>query len=333
MTFDETPVRLPSAPRALDLGAAGRPRDGRYLGRILDVSTRRWDGRGPIAPRRRQRKAWFYAAAFTSRFQVGFAIVDAGFLSTAFAYVYDCDRGAFTEEKAVLPVGFPHGFAPGLDADWRFERGRRRWSITPKDDGWSVLFTGPELRIGVRISDDQPGITAISTPPGQLFHHTYKSCSLNCALDVSVNGERFEESGRSSIDFSVGYPPRDTRWNWASLSGTTADGRLFAANLVAHFMNGLENAMWLDGALYPLSQSVFSYKPDHTLAPWRIVTVDGVVDIEFVPDGERSENLRGGVVASVFTQPFGRFSGKLRQGNKLVSVSGRGVTEQHRALW
>lgn len=328
------PVRLPYAPPALSGGTGGRARDGRYLGRIRDVSTRRWDGSGPFSARRTQRKGWFYAAAFTPRYLLGFAIVDAGYLGTAFVYLKDRQTGKFREHKAALPLAFPADFAPSLDAEWNVARGRRRWNITPGDSGWAVRFTGPGLEAELLIVDDQPGLTAISSAPGRPFHHTYKACLLNCQLSVTADGVPVRADGRASIDFSLGYPPRDTRWNWASLSGVTADGAPVAINLVAHFMNGLENAVWLDGELHPVGQAVFEYEPRNTLAEWRVRTVDDAVDITFRPDGERSEDLRAGVLSSVFTQPFGAFEGTLRCAKRgSVAIHGYGVTEQHRAHW
>ncbi|AEF39538.1 DUF2804 domain-containing protein [Hoyosella subflava] len=333
MTGDDFAPGLLPAPRAFDLGPAGRAPDGRYLGPIADVSTAKWDGRGPFARRRRQRKAWIYTAAFTPRFTVGLAVVDAGFLATAFVYVHDRQREVFTEQKAVVPAGFPAGFQPSLDVTWRVARGPRNWEITRSGAGWAAKYSGSGLGIGIDIDDHGRGLTAISSAPGRPFHHTYKLCSLKCRLSVRTEGRMVTQEGHAALDFSLGYPPRDTRWNWASLDGMTADGQQVGINLVAHFMNGLENALWIDGAVIPLGQAVFTYEPENTLDRWNVATVDGYVNIDFYPDGERKENLRAGVMASVFSQPFGRFEGHIRTRSGLVPISGRGVTEQHRAVW
>ena len=136
-----------------------------------------------------------------------------------------------------------------------------------------------------------------------------------------------------ALDFTLGYPPRETRWNWACLVGSTSDGRRFGLNAVAHFNQGLENAMWLDGALVPLGETRFRPGHERCRDTWQIETADGSLQIAFEPEGARTETIRLGLLASRFVQPFGRFTGRLQHRGSAVEIRGHGVVEDHFARW
>jgi hypothetical protein len=63
---------------------------GRYNGLIEQPSTKIWDGNGGVlSARRKQRKTWLFIGAGNPELFIGFAIVDAGLVAKAFAYIYD----------------------------------------------------------------------------------------------------------------------------------------------------------------------------------------------------------------------------------------------------
>lgn len=326
MTVTPAP-QLPPAPPALDAGG-GRPApSGRYRGAIADLSTAAWDGDGR---RRLQRKGWMYLSASTPRYAAGFAIVDAGLVATAFVYLFDRQTGRLIEEKAAVPFGFPAGFAPDWRGDWQLAQRGRRWQIRPREGGgWQCQHSGPQLQLTLTVEPGGDGLTAVSSAPGRPFAHTWKLCALDSTLRFTVDGQSVDTASSSAVDFTLGYPPRSTLWNWASLDGSTDDGRRVGLNLVAHFNNGLENALWLDGELLPLAQACFDYDPRDLTRPWRVTSLDGIVDIRFTPDGQRAEHLNALLLKSRFAQPFGRFEGRVGTDR----VSGFGVVEEHAALW
>jgi len=323
---------LPPAPSAFIVDS--QLVTGRFAGAIDELSTARWDGGGGLlSPRRLQRKGWLYVGLSSPRYQVGFAVVDAGLVATAFVYVYDRDTGLLREEKCLRPLGFAADFAPDWRRPWRLESGRQRWQIDHDGVAWQLAYSGPNLSVTARVEDHRRGISAVSAAPGRPFHHTYKLANLSSVVSCSLAGAKNSFEAQASVDFSLGYPPRETQWNWASLEGGTDDGQPFAVNLVAHFLNGLENALWYGDEVLPLPQAVFDYRPEDPLAPWDIRTVDGRVALRFTPDGQRREHLNVGFMKSIFSQPFGRFTGQLETPTGRRAISGQGVVEAHQARW
>jgi len=134
------------------------------------------------------------------------------------------------------------------------------------------------------------------------------------------------------LDFTLGYPPRRTFWNWAAGSGQ-AGGERIGFNLVAEFNEGLENALWIGGRILPLAQAHFRYEKGALERTWRVRTEDGVFEATFEPEGKRAENIDVLVISSKFTQMFGRFVGTLLIEGERVPFTADGVVEEHHAVW
>ena len=320
---------------------------GRFNGAIADVSTAQWDGsRGLFSPRRTQRKAWIYGGVMDTRFIIGFAIADAGLLGTAFVYVYDRFKQTFVEHKATRPLAFGKNFQPSPQTNWYLKNGSDEWRIAPLNDtaGWAFSFNNTTLNLAFELMDDGASISALNNAPSKgnsrPFHYTHKLVGIPARLHLNLNGETHEIMDAQGVfDFTLGYPPRTTLWQWACWVGALDDGRAFACNLVAQTMNGLENTAWLrlsdgDTHVLPMAQAVFNYNRADTLQTWAIHTTDGQLRVQFTPEGERSESIHIGAMYSHFTQPFGAFSGVWvdEQGHERA-LTGIGVVEQHRALW
>lgn len=307
---------------------------GKYSGEIGNLDTAAWDGKGMLSPRRLQRKAWIYGGLFSDQYMLGMAIVDAGMVATAFVYVYDRAKGVLVEEKVTKPFGFAEDHKPGLRAPWRLAGGGREWTIAPLGQGWRFGFSGRRIQLTLNFAGGTSGMSTVAASPGRAFHHTYKTCAIPASMQVTVDGHAGSAEGTGMIDFTLGYPPRRTIWNWASMTGRAESGESVGLNLVAHFNEGLENAIWIGDRIVPLSQAFFRYDATRLAkAPWRIETADGALQLTFFPDGMRAENLRLGVMESRFSQPFGRFEGRYGKGADQLRFSGFGVVEEHNALW
>ncbi len=324
------PVLLP-APPSLPRPNGPRPSWGRFLGPVPDVDTSAWDR---LARRRRaERKSWTFVGAFSERFLVGVAVADAGYAGSAFAYVKDRLTGDFVERKALVPLAFPSDHQPSLATAWRLDRGRASWSMSPTAEGGTTAAchaAGLDVEVAARPG---PGVSVIAPAHGRPFNFTFKAAPLPARVTVRRAGTVVTTDALAVLDFSKGYPPRHAFWNWLAVTGRADDGRAFAANLVAEYNNGLENVAWLGDDVIPLAQAVFEYDARDVLAPWRVRTLDGALDLAFVPEGARRDRVRAGLLSHRFAQPFGRAEGTLHAGGRVVRVTGNGVVEEHESAW
>ena len=316
---------LTKAPESFALLPSAAIPFGLYAGPISNMNTGAWSGR-----RRSQRKAWVYTGAFSGRYYVGFAIADAGIVATAFGYVFDAQTGLYVEEKATVPFGFGSGFDPDLHTNWTL----KKFSITREGDTFTYAYQGKRIQLKMTVTENGKGSTTIAPAGERPFHHTYKNLLLPTQVEAKVDGQEIKFSGNiGGLDFSKGYPPRHTFWNWASMNAVTESGIEFGVNLVGDFNNSIENALWVDGEVSQLSQATFSYGRPAEKSDWKIATLDGTISMDFKPLGMRGEDINAFFMLSRFKQPFGTFTGVLRLNGENHKFSGHGVVEEHFAKW
>lgn len=329
---------------------------GRFNAPIGDLSTAHWDTNcGLLSPRRLQRKGWLYGAVFSERWIVGCAIADAGLISSAFVYVFDRQSRLMREYNSLRPLAFSEDFQPSPNGIWALKQREKSWCIQPltNQSGWHFQFSHPDLDVSFELHDHRASISALNNAPSALyrgqpsrpFHYTHKLTGATANVHIRIHHEIHDLADvRGVFDFTLGYPPRATLWQWASWVGQLDDGRTLSGNLVAQTMNGLENAVWIGAAnntkddsktdVIALPQAIFDDLPTDTAQTWQIRTADDRLRMQFMPEGARSECINLGLLASDFTQPFGAFHGIWRDDNgNEHTLTGIGVVERHRALW
>ncbi len=126
---------------------------------------------------------------------------------------------------------------------------------TASDDPWLELDLTLESSVA-------PALTAVSPveADGGLVTSTVKTAAMNTWGTLTLHGETPSthslDGGTGGTDYTNGFLPRRTHWQWAFATGRLSDGRLFGLNLVSDFAgigdDAAENCVWLDGALYPL---------------------------------------------------------------------------------
>lgn len=304
---------------------------GLYEGPIRDTTTRAWDFNHRFLPRRRvERKAWVYLGFFSRDFYAGMAIVDAGFLATAFCYVYIPAEKFFIEDRQVLPLGFAADFDATLADTWRLGS----YEILPTNDRIIFNLRG-QFDLTATFMRRHNGLSTIApSENARPFHFTYKEMAMAVEGEFIGKGRRQKFAGEFGIlDYSKGYPPRRTEWNWMSMVGKTESGKQLAVNLVDKFNEGIENALWLDGKAMALASAHFHFIHPADKSIWRIFTRDNAIEARFRPFGARSENIHAGILRSKFIQPYGTFDGIIKIDGESEKFTGFGVTEDHLALW
>jgi hypothetical protein len=177
-----------------------------------------------------------------------------------------------------------------------------------------------------------PFLLAVGPVQGGAVHATQKSGGMPLQGEVRAGDRRFAlDGGVASFDYSNGYLARETEWRWAS-----AHSLELGFNLQAGYFGTQENVLWLDGALIPLGAAHFQYHAQDPMRPWKIHTDDGLLELEFQPEGMRCEDKNLLIAASRYVQPIGRFNGWVKAGPDMPPRQVRdmvGVTEDHFSRW
>ena len=147
-----------------------------------------------------------------------------------------------------------------------------------------------------------------------------------------------------------------TNWFWSCINSYLPDGRHFALNLAmgVNETGVSENACWLDGQIYYLPPVMFvrdglnlpangqddtAKTIDNTRQPWRIYhqnlgwsNVD--IDLTFTPITVYKKTDNFGVLASIFEQWLGFYSGEIRLKDDVIKIDKiMGLAEDHFAKW
>ena len=153
-------------------------------------------------------------------------------------------------------------------------------------------------------------------------------------------GRRVDLSTLSALghhDWSAGYMRRETFWNWGCLAGRLDSGRVVGMNVSCgvNETSFTENCFWLDGALHRIGPVHFAYDRRDLSQPWRLTDSEGRLELTFSPLGRHVERINALIVASNFTQMFGRYTGTLvTDEGETLQVSGLpGYAEWHFARW
>ncbi len=337
-----TPVAQTLAPAPASVVQGGQPATGLYTGSPAYID---WSGlRGAFQRstfwQRFHHKRWQYLALATDPCFVGLAIVDLGWTNTAFAYVFD-------RQQRKLLIDFSQDGLPGLTAQVgdRPAQGALSWF---SHIGSSMRYAHLEgshyrlqvdirkgLQIDAVIDSAHAAPFACAIGPiggGGCAHATVKSSALSVKGTVTAGGKAFDLAGGvASFDYSNGLLARDTQWRWASAHSPSV-----GFNLQQGYFEKHENVLWLDGQLIPLGNAHFAFDPDAPMQPWAIQTDDGLVDLQFHPEGARHQRKNLLVAASYYIQPIGTFSGTVRAAPGAPARAVQrlvGVTEDHRSRW
>ena len=320
-------------PPASLLDSTGAPQRGAYAGRIASVDFTS----GPLCGWRK--KAWRYAGVFRDDLAIGAAIADLGYLGLTFVYVAEGGRFYECAWKSPAAVGMRVGPADGTSV--ALGPGRLATLATTRSGGVTVSLALPQIRAELDLEGGTTPLTVVSDVGGVAGcpGMTVKSAGLLARGTLCVQGRSYTLNDASAcLDFTQARFPRRTIWSWATAGGRAADGRAVGFNLARGVHDDpqgrfSENALWLDGIPAALPPVHFTAAPGAT--PWSVRSADGAVDLRFQPRGERTEDANYLLLSSRYRQPFGTFSGQLRDARgRTVEVAGLpGVTEEHDALW
>ena len=340
----DTPPCLVKDGKVVDFGVFSEP----FRKMNLDqAEIFRLGDRVPKALNRFRLKEWQHYGVIHPRHYFGQVIFDAKFMAFSFVYHFDRERGTMTEHTRLAPPGT----AILADTVWRgecsFEMGS--YSIYMKnrlEDGFHrVRVNAPEKRGLPAISGDfrmledveryEPLVIVSPFGPNRPLYTHKAACPVEGRITVGAEVVELEPSRDICLlDEQKAFYPYRSFWRWMTFGGYSPEGTLIASNLchnlIAEDEEYNENCYWIDGKIRLTGAARFGYSEDDILGPWFVKTTDGLVDVDFRPQGERAEKIKVGPIMSDFHQPFGLFNGRLGEGGDAVGVQDLfGLCEQH----
>jgi hypothetical protein len=340
-------MSLPPIPDGL-IDAAGQPRFGVYAGAFEAID---WGGvgRGRLY-RLGHHKRWWYVCAGNREVFAAFAMVDLGYVANGFAYAVDLATGKLLADRSLLgapglQIGI--GAQPLAGARGRFRGPGTEIALERPDAASPYRFQARIGRMRADFTLDPRGSTPLTLVfpigGGGAANCTTKLAALPVDGELTVDGRRFrldggDDAALGGLDYTNGLLARETSWRWAFGFGRDAAGRALAWNFVEGFSadpsGPSENAIWLGGRPHPVHDVSFRWSERDPLAPWRIVSADGAVDLTFAPLAGHFERRDLLVARAHFVQPAGHFTGTLRVGGETVAIAGLpGVVEDQRVKW
>jgi hypothetical protein len=284
-------------------------------------------------------KRWHFAAMAGPHCYAALVLVDAGWIASAFAYLFDFERGEMAAEhgwKGLPGLNVSIGDHPGAGAHstWRSRGAALSIERRARDSAYRVRARAPGLEIDAVLdtAGAPPALCAIAPIANGVANCTHKTMCLRVTGSASAGGRAYALTGTSgSMDHSSGVLARDTSWRWANAARAG-----LGFNLVEGFNGPVENALWLGEKLVPLGAARFDLDPSDPLRPWRITTECGQLELEFEARGARRQDVDLWIAKSRYVQPIGMFRGTLRPGGGAAAIEIRdlpGVTEDQETRW
>ena len=294
-------------------------------------------------------KRWDYYGLTTSTHFYAFTLADLGYAGQVFAYVVDFEAGTYHEETLTLPLArgitLPRNSTAGVSA-YEGRQAKMVFRSEPAGRRLSVAWPGfgdhgLAAEIFFHLPPDHESLVITIPIAGQRFYYNRKVNCLPAEGWVEAQGERATlspDTHLGNLDWGRGVWPYRSFWVWASASGFLPDERPVGLNLGFGFGDttaATENALLLDGRIHKLGQVDFRYNDSDFMQPWRMVSPDGRVDLQFTPFLDRVATTNLLLITSEVHQLFGHYTGWVRtdDGGVVEIRDLLGFAEEHHARW
>jgi hypothetical protein len=294
-------------------------------------------------------KRWDYYGVTTPTHFFSFTLADLGYAGQVFAYVVDFERREYHEEtRTILPGRSPHlprGSSMGMSS---YEDAKIRMRFQVEDSCRLLSVTWPGFwgqglaaALRLRMHPEQESMVIVIPIGERRFYYNRK---VNC---IPANG--WVDLGDKhhvltpheclgNMDWGRGVWDYRSYWVWASASGYLPDRRTAGLNLGFGFGDtraATENAFILDGRIHKLGQVNFSFNNKDYTKPWKMVSADGRLKLEFKPILERVAKTNLLLIYSNVHQVFGRYFGSFttHSGERIELEGLAGFAEEHHARW
>lgn len=289
-------------------------------------------------------KQFQYFGGMSDSLVFGCALAHLRHMGMAFVYVVDMKTGELFSRSYRSPLGLGLSLAenpveglsrfrlPGIDIQMGYEKHPRQKTLR--------VTLGDMLEIDAAMPESGFEPMSICTRTAYTgWVYANKTAGLDLHGQLRFNGTTHDLARLGAMghhDYSCGHMRRETFWNWACLSGMSTEGHRLGLNLSCgvNETSFTENCLWLDGKLIKVNLTRFDFDQKNLMAPWRVSSDDGVVDLLFTPLGMHRETMDLKLLASNFKQLFGRFDGVLHVKGEDIVVKGlSGFVEDQYVKW
>jgi len=295
-------------------------------------------------------KRWCYMGIIHPEIIFGCAVVHLGYLASAFAFGFDRQQHQMMNHSLVFPpigqVRYDRNPENGI-CSYKSLRGGLTLLQDKKKGVQSInasfYLPGKSLKADIEVFEPENGIFPMHFLMPMENHRsafTTKTAGLKARGKIMLNQKTFDlapENTFAVFDWTNGFYPRQTSWNWACGAGLADDGTQIGFNFSSGvYENGLlENTAWINGMPSKQEAVTFTYDKKNPDRPWQIKSRDGRICLQFKPEGIRRANDNLGFIQSYFIQPCGSFDGVIKTNDLSdihLSCVG-GVVEEHFARW
>ncbi len=279
-----------------------------------------WGFRPSLLQRVREKK-WQWFSVFDDKLAVGGAIVDVGYASKVFLWIFDREHQKWwLDETQTLG---PKRVFVSNDSNTRNIADGGGLKIMRDGAVWKVIGHFMGAKLDLTFEETAPAMTALCPTP-VAWNVTRKQVCLDVSGVIRGVGDHKFQGASGFLDHSHGIMARQTSWLWAIGGGQLRDGTSIGFNAISGFNGDFENAIWIGDEVFGFGRAEF-VRGDS----WKVSDDKGLIDLELVIEGIRKEDLDLKVVKSQYEQPLGIWHGRMA-GHE---VSFPGVAEDHRATW
>lgn len=280
-------------------------------------------------------KEWQHFGIITPTHYFGMVIFDAKFAGISFFYVYDRLKNTrFEHARQAGKKTAIHVASQIYDDGCRLEaKGYRLRFENKLDQGFHRILIDmdryqncPAVQGEINVYEDlkfvEPLVQVSPITCTRPFY-THKA-AVPASGRIVVGSQEIvlkRDAAIALIDEQKTYYPYFSFWKWSTAAGYGENGKLVAFNLcqnmIADDEDFNENCFWLDGKITCLKAARFEF--GDVLKPWKIKTMDGKLDLSFVPEGERAQKINtAGMIRSDFHQPFGLYNGSFKEDRGMI---------------
>ena len=289
-------------------------------------------------------------------FRVCLALATIKIATSAFVYVYNEKTAQLEIGEALQPVTRRSEFkGDHYQGQMSFTHSKLSLTLGFTPEQVSIELDSQYLAVHAKLERQQQPL-AICTPTGRRgWTFTQKEplsaasgeIIIKAGAQITADSQQqkleLSKTTRANLDWTLGYMRHETNWFWTCINSYLADGRHFLLNLsMGVNETGLsENACWLDGEIFYLPAVLFERKDtnDSSANTWHIYhrslgwsSVD--IDLTFTPIRVYKKTDNFGVVASIFEQWLGEYSGEIRLAGQVLRLDKvMGLAEDHFAKW